>query len=73
MHSDMFKNALHRYVVCTEVPLFIYVFCVNMYLTKGSFCLLVYLSMFIHVLYVEVLLHRSYLDAVMSPGVFIHA
>ena len=46
----MFKNALHRYVLCTEVPLFIYVFCVNMYLTKDSFCLLVYLSMFIHVL-----------------------
>ena len=63
MHLGMFKNALHRYVLCTEMPLFIYVFCVHMYLTKGSFCLLMYLSMFMHVLCVEVPLHRSFLVA----------
>ena len=44
-----------------------------MYLTKGSFCLVMYLSMFVHVLCVEVPLHRSSLVAFMSPGMFKHA
>ena len=69
----MFKHALLRYVLNTEMSLFIYVFCVYMYLTKGSFCLVMYLSMFVHVLCVEVPLHRSVLVAFMSPGMFKHA
>ena len=55
------------------MSLFIYVFCVHMYLTKGSFCLLMYLSMFVYVLCVEVPLHRSSLVAFMSSGMFKHA
>ena len=48
-------RCLDMAVLNTEMSLFTYVFCVYMYLTKGSFCLVMYLSMFVHdVLCVEV-------------------